>query len=682
MLRTIKFYCIVLFFFLGQTSFAQDSVLYKVKVIARATKDSIMLRWAPVNYESWRLGLKNGYIVERYTMVKDGKLQANKKKIILTGQPVKPSVLSVWEKLADTDDYAGIAAQAIYGDDFDVQVQGSPVINIFNRASVQQNRYSFALFAADHSSDVARAMGLWYTDRNIVKGEKYLYRVYFAGIDNSKNDTAFVFTAVDEMVPLQKPVFSEIEGNDLNIALSWRGPGGRNSYTSFELQRSDDGGSTFFTLNSSPLINTYETSSADDQNFYMDTISRNNFRYVYRVRGTTPFGDKGPFSDTISASGKEKLKEVPHIIKHFSNSQGVTLKWEFSSKSEDQIRNFQILRSTESNKDFKPVSNFIDKKAREFTDAKPLGTAYYLIEANGKNGEKLMSFPVLVQLIDSVPPLPPLGLTALADTSGKVLLKWNANREQDIYGYRIYRGNSANEEFSQITVRPVQDTFFVDQIKVKTLSKKVYYRLMAIDQRQNHSPLSEVFEIKRPDIVPPASPVVTNISSSPDGICITWILSTSEDVVRQLVLRKASTSDWEKLGVCSDSIDKFCDTTALPGAIYQYAVQSEDESGLRSPVGVILSGKRQESQPKLMLIGKGNQSNSTINLSWTGVSGNGRFILYRAEGEKPLSTYQAFPNTQNSFTDKKVSPATQYRYLVKYTDNSILAVSEEIVVKY
>ncbi len=554
-------------------------------------------------------------------------------------------------------------------------------MNIFNRASVQQNRYSFALFAADQSSKVARAMGLWFTDKKVLKGEKYLYVVYFGAPDSIPTDTAYVYTSVDEGVPLQKPVFAEVEGTNNSIALSWRGPGGRNAYTSFELQRSNDGGSTFQTLNKAPLVNTYPNAKDNETNFYIDTI-QNYKKYIYRVRGNSPFGEKGPFSDTISAMGKEMLKEVPHITSHLTLKEGVELTWDYSSKSEKLIKEFKVLRSTESNKAFLPITGQLTVDTRKFLDTKPLGTAYYVVQANGKNGEAIISFPVLVQLIDSIPPSAPVKLTAKTDTTGKVLLTWKANPEEDIYGYRIYRANAPNEEFSQITVTPLRDTIYTDQIKLKTLTKKVYYKLMAIDKRQNHSELSEAFEVKRPDIVPPASPVLIKVESTEKGVCIEWIPSNSVDAVKQKIVRRKPGSNWEVLDTLPQKSNNFCDSLADKEIIYNYAVQAEDESGLVSPIAQIMSGKNLSGKSNLQLTGTVNRNKLNIQLNWKGYSGKGKFILYRSENEKMLSTYKVLDGNQISFTDSLIKPATTYRYLVKYIDENSLVISPEITLKY
>ncbi len=98
--------------FLGcNIAMSQDTTHYGIRMIARPSSDSIMLRWAPVNYESWQKGNKSGYVVERYTLYRNGAAVSGKRNQILTSQPLKPIDLDSWEKLSETDDNAGIAAR-------------------------------------------------------------------------------------------------------------------------------------------------------------------------------------------------------------------------------------------------------------------------------------------------------------------------------------------------------------------------------------------------------------------------------------------------------------------------------------------------------------------------------------------------------------------------------------------
>ena len=661
---------------------AQDSIYYAIRMLAKPSADSIMLRWAPVNYDSWERGIKEGYNVIRYTLYRDD-FPVKVAPVLLNAMPIKPLPLQEWEPLADKDRYAGIAAQAIYGESFEPQAQNnSSAISILNKANEQQNRFSFAMFAADISISVAKGMGLSFTDRHVKMGEKYLYIVVFAGTDKLPADTAYVYTGPDEYKPLAKPRISSIEAGDRQATLAWNDVGGRASYTSYDIQRSDNFGLSFQGVNTSPVVNTYPDPEKMEYNFYVDTLPENYREYVYRIRGVSPFGEKGPYSDTMSVMGLEAIREIPQITKHEIISKGVALNWEFTKKSQDLITGFRILRSVKSDRDYVPVSCDLPSSARNFIDTLPLGTAYYEVQALNDRNLLLVSFPILAQRVDSIPPAPPTGLVADADTSGKVILRWRQNNEEDMYGYRIYRANTPYEEFSQITVSPVRDTTYTDHIQLKTLTKKVYYKLMAIDNRQNHSKFSQIFEISRPDIVSPVPPIIKNITSSSEGITLEWVNSTSKDVAFQWILRRKQDSlKWDELEQISDSSNTYTDTSATIGILYQYTLRATDSSGLKSNIEQIVAGIRQTIRGKLGLSAKADLSNGRIVLTWSPVKNDGKYTIFRGVNGAPPETYAAVNGGNGEFSDEKVRPEDKYAYLVKYQGDRIY-ISNTVLIKY
>ena len=100
-------------------------------------------------------------------------------------------------------------------------------------------------------------------------------------------------------------------------------------------------------------------------------------------------------------------------------------------------------------------------------------SSYYVIRAFDANKKSSSSFPTLVQLIDSFPPVKPNIPKATIDTLGNVTLFWTKGAEEDILGYRVYRSNFLNAEFGQQSKFAITDTFFTEQINLNTLSKKI-----------------------------------------------------------------------------------------------------------------------------------------------------------------------------------------------------------------
>ncbi len=598
----------------------------ELRLLARPTSDSIMLRWGPTSYRLWLVGNKYGYRVTKTLLYKDGELVQNRKTILLTPQPLKPRPIADWEKLDATDAYAGVAAQSIFGDSFDVEAgeEDMGMMDIFNKATEQENRFGFALFAADQSVEVAKYHGLLYIDKDVKPGEKYLYRVFPDSVPTDmKKDTAFFFTGVDEYLPLPAPADFKVEGGDGTVTLMWDNKYQAEFFNSFWIERSDDGGKTFKRLNDLPSINT--TPEGNDEapyHYYLDTIPNNMIEYSYRVIGISIFGELSPPSKVLSAHGIDQISSVPHIVKKYSeDGKTVILEWEFPNEKKDRVEGFRIYRSKEYAKGYSLLADSISVMSIRYQDMNPLRTGYYRMQAYNSHGAGGYSIPQMMQLVDSIPPVKPTGLRAEADTSGRVSVVWLPNADDDIYGYRIYRANAMHEEFSSITPKPVQDTSFVDYITVKTLTKKVFYKIRAYDQNQNQSEFSDVFEMERPDIVPPAAPLIRNITPTDSGIVLNWANSPSEDVEKVLLYRnREGGASWELIKIMpQDSTSTLVDKPMEAGYMYRYIILAVDKAGNESkpgkPVAAKYNPRKQNIDwitPKVKQIKK----NEVVELTW------------------------------------------------------------------
>jgi uncharacterized protein len=115
----IKVFFIGMLILLGTHAAAQDSVRVAdhtdaIGVIVRPSADSITLRWAPVSVHHWMTANQYGYRVERFTLVRNGKVLRPVERKMLTSAPLKPLPEAAWEKFVNNK-YGMVAAQAIYG---------------------------------------------------------------------------------------------------------------------------------------------------------------------------------------------------------------------------------------------------------------------------------------------------------------------------------------------------------------------------------------------------------------------------------------------------------------------------------------------------------------------------------------------------------------------------------------
>jgi len=665
-----------------------------IEVVARSFGDSIILRWAPNNPMAWKLSNKEGYIIERYVIQRDGKpnKKLSSKKQVLTSTPLKPWNLDKWESLAKFNNYGAIAAQAIHGKSFELtNTREGDIMRNVGLAQELESRFSFALFSADQSLKVAEASGLMFTDINVKKGEKYVYKIY-SSVSPSvyKIDTGFVFIGTDEIKPLPKPLQLKAEFRDKAVLLSWNKVYFEHIYSSYVIERSDDGGNTFYMIDILPIVNTSPgTESHTEKMYKVDSLPLNDVQYSYRIWGKTIFEEIGPPSDTVQGSGEPKgLQLAPHITSVKNQKDGtLKIEWRFPKEYNSKLKEFELLRSDKVNGEYTMLTK-VKPELREFKDSKPGRVNYYIVKVIELTDNSVSSFPALGQPIDSIPPLAPQGLTGNINKSGILNLHWNKVSDTDVFGYRVYMSNSLNDEFTQITKEPVRDTLFNDTVSLNTLTSKIYYKVMALDLNYNLSSFSSAIAVKRPDIVPPVPPRFESYRATDTSIYLRWIPSTSTDVVKHVLLRKESnTNSWITIFEENEKRNEYHDQSAKPKTKYEYAIVAIDDSQLES-----------EKQPlSLSLIDyaimpgvenveiKADRLTKEVELKWTYVKRQPeRFLIYRSIKGEPLKLYKSIEGTQNVFIDKSMQLNTTYEYRIKasFSDGGTSPLSKVVEIKY
>src|SRR5690606_38657836 len=122
---------------------------------------------------------------------------------------------------------------------------------------------------------------------------------------------------------------------------------------------------------------------------------------------------------------------------------------------------------------------------------------------------------------------PPTGLTGKIDTNGIVTLRWAMGREPDLMGYRVFMANAPDHEFTNLSPAPFADTTWTDTITLKTLTKRICYKVVAVDRNFNHSAMSAMLTLTKPDIIPPVAPVFSGYSVTDGTVMLKFVPSSS-----------------------------------------------------------------------------------------------------------------------------------------------------------
>ena len=648
-----------------------------VKVIGTVTKDEVLLRWAVNTPLGWKHANTYGYHIERITIAIGDELLKQPVIKKLTVNPIVPKPMMDWENFVKDNDNAAIAAQAMYGEDFDVSVEqgGNGIMSIVNQAKLLEERFSFALFAADQDFEVAKYSGLAYVDKDVKLNEKYLYKVYTA-IPSEKMKVKFggVYLSLEDYRPLPQPQDFVAVFGDKTVMLTWNFNLLKREYTNYIVERSEDNGISYKSVTNKPIVNLNEQEKdQSDRMFYIDSIPHNNKEYFYRLKGVSPFGEVGPASNIVKGKGIKALQHNPAIIeaKLMPDNTSAMITWEFPDEGMETVAHFELNRSDEIKEGYQVVLTNISKTIRriEFKDLSVIN--YFTIAAVGVDGTKRISFPQMIQPVDNTPPAVPIGLTGSIDSTGIVTLQWDKNTETDFLGYRVFRANIEDEEFTQITFRAIPESSITDTVNIKTLNNKTYYKVQAFDKRYNPSGFSEVLELKKPDLIPPTKPVFKSFNADKGVVTLQWVTSSSPDAVKTLVYRKEKGKEvpWQLITEAMLPQNEYKDTTAEPAVTYLYTLVTMDASGLESDPVTPLTVSLPDNMAKpaiddfeALVDREGRQ----VTLKWKYKSDDVlEFLMYKAaEGEKP-TLYKIVNANTTKLVDNKLTVNTKYEYLLQ-----------------
>lgn len=689
----LLFFCSLLW---GQQKNSDKIIIPHIRLKVDGKKDHISLRWAVDEPIAWQKANKTGFSLRRFTISRDGKVlpKAEEKDLGI----FKPASENEWKKVVEKNDNAAIVAQSLFGDSFEVEMgekQGK-LEGVVNKSQEVEQRFAYALMAADLDFEVAKLAGWAYTDTNVKTNERYLYTVSIntseATLSVQKGDA---LAAVSSTHELPKPLDFIGIFKDKTVTLSWEYLQLRDTYTAYYIEKAQDGAS-FKSLGDLPVMNMNDNDGRQVQGMtFVDSLAQNNSKFSYRIRGKTIFGDYGPYSDVVSGAGKKSLEATPRISDFMiDENEEIKLEWEFPQEDEKNIASFELLHSeTDLQNTYKVIKNKIPVSSRSIITKSLAPSNYYKVQAIGKAGDKRESFSVLAQPNDTTPPETPLQFEGKIDSLGVAHLKWKANTEKDLEGYHIFRGIQKGDELVRVTPQAITKNHFEDKVVLENLNSKVYYYVTATDRRKNQSKPSIILELEKPDKVRPQTPVFTEYKLEDDGkITINWMRSHSDDVEVHQLFRKAkddADKSWKMIYETKDIKPDYTytDKNVEADKSYTYYLLAVDKSKLKSDKSqeMTLRSNRIEALSILTnLSGSANRNKKQIDLNWKINSKDvGEILVYRQKGTEKPTMWGTLNGAQNFLEDRSVQIGNSYTYLLKpMLKSNQVAKTEKITIEY
>jgi len=657
-----------------------------IHIFAQSYGDSIVVRWAPGTSSLWLLSQKNGYRLRRRVFRRD---PDNRYILIDSGSiAIRPWSLDRWGNCFQTtrDSLAAVGAQIAYGKTLDFNNDNAGNLNsLMDKHNEQESRYGFALLLSDFDPIVATGMGFRFVENNVNRNGYYLYDVLsLADTATIKTDTAI--TLVQASMIRQRDSFPAVRAiaGDRQVKLYWdRGIGPRR-FSGYVMERSEDG-KTFARLNRLPFVPLKDPKKRNAPAEFSDSVALNYHDYYYRVAGIDAFGDRSNFSKPIKIRAIDLTP--PHApliteIKNLPGTSAIRLRWAKREKEND-FKGYVVGRSTSLKGPYEPlIKDFLPFAVDSFIDrhADPNAANYYIVAAVDSAGNAGRSMPAYMNVDDHQPPAKPMGLKGSVDTTGHVTLTWRWGREPDLLGYKVYFANAPGHAFAPLCTLPLTDTVFRDSITLRTLSRKIYYEVVAYDRSNNASPASDVLVVTKPDKVPPVAAMIKNFSVSDTGVRIGWFRSSSADAARQIVWRQDGNTSWISLDSLGRGDTSFTDRKVRPGHRYSYAIETVDSSRLSSgrsfPLNVYVYATA-AGNGIANFVGKPDPGGNGCLLAWTApYRPVHHYVLFRGKDNLGLKMTADIPGDSVSWSDKPGTGNFQYAIKAYYRDGGGSALSE------
>ncbi|MDP3360164.1 MAG: hypothetical protein Q8S41_12545 [Lutibacter sp.] len=669
-----------------------------INMVARYLPEdnAVEMRFFPDKKSILYSGIKFGFVVERAEISEEIKVEADLKYIkIAEVFPYNEGQWTAAFSKGDDETKHNLNLAKDFFDNIDKQTGGKfnfdeGIKEMKEQKSKEDFEYLIFVMNAIKDKDVAEAIGLSYTDKTVQKNKNYLYRIKL----NKEPKSAYkvvglpfnIETAVNKKQEERK--IYTVTG-DKELTFLWEES---DMVSGALVERKNNKTGNYEPLNETPVYTLGETSN---RNGYKDENLTNYQWYEYRFYGYNPFGEKILFGSAKAMPKDLTPPKKPLLIKaKHEKFDEVLVEWNVTDPIDNDLKGFIVARGEINDGNFQILhQNLLSKSTRSFTDKTFSGVKsnYYVVQAIDTSGNISSTTPAFVTITDSIPPAKPKFISGKIDSLGIVTINIEMNKELDLMGYRLYRSNSDEHEFSLIRegfsendsiIKPVQ-VIFKDTVTLNSLTPYIYYKIIALDFNFNQSESSEIIKVKRPDKIPPTTPVFKNVIVKQNEIELHFALSESEDVVEQYLYRKLKTdAPWELLSKLDNKLTSFTDKKLKQGTVYFYSLRAKDDSNLFSEYAKPVYGKPFDNgvRPpiKILVIKKDDKD---ISLSWEYefLNDNTYFVIYKADKKGNLIQYK---NTTKLLFKEPVGKETNsYAVKVFTKDGGQSKISNTVIIR-
>lgn len=674
-----KIFCILVYSVFLTTINAQqnNTTIITGSIIGKGKPytNKIALRWNINNAYLLQDLCIDGVVIDRLIINNQNKAEGTWQRI--TTKPIKALTINEFQKISSNKDSGKlIIAQSLYGK------SEIAVSNFIEQISLQQqdaqNRHLVTALYATVDRENAFAAGLGFEDKiNVDASKNYVYRICAEKqTEKSRIDTGFIFVAGRDIQNTNEQVyFATTENADSAIVLKW--PSQYNKFSAYIIERSTDN------KNFIQVSHGYFLPSIDTVNGIIAFTDKvDNFKnYYYRITGINAFGEHFTTNYKINGRGIDKTPPTPVLLKFKRDNNEVKFTW--NKPKDKDVKAVYLMQGKNLNKyDSLLTPNSINPLQTNYNISLPqkFTSAYYRLAIIDTNNNMSFSNQVYVFIPSNTAPASPIAVTGFIDSTGKVHVSWSAKTDKELRGYKLMMANNENGPFT-LASDIIEDTTYIFQNTLNTLTKNLFIQVVAVDGNFNHSLPSQTITIQRPLKNKPLTPVFSAYYVGTNGINLEWVHNSSENFNHFLVLRhQVSNNQWTTIATTTQT--SFTDTSVIENTLYDYTLQAVSTENVYSDSAFFIrlaAGKKSTSNNLVFYVSK-NETNHQYTLSWK-LNYNKPvkfFVLYKNDGEG-LMMYKSFSKDQLTFSEKN-SDAKKVTYAIAatYSDNTTSEIIEGI----
>ncbi|MFE5589007.1 fibronectin type III domain-containing protein [Streptomyces sp. NPDC056549] len=276
--------------------------------------------------------------------------------------------------------------------------------------------------------------------------------------------------------------------------------------------------------------------------------------------------------------------------------------------------------------------------------------------------------PITSPTTDKIRPLAPAGAAVTYDrTLGRATLKWAANKEMDLAGYRVYRRLSTSATWTKVGSATSLVTAVSYADSPPPTGQTYLYELRAVDKAGNESPGGPDLTVVSVDRTPTAAPAGVTATDGATSVVLAWrpVTGAAKYTVHR---QRTGTTDPVAQVATGVTATTWKDTAAAERTGYTYWVSAVDAAGNTSPRTAISGthGDYAPGAPKGLTVLDASNAVRQHDLRWTAPADTDvvSYNVYR-DGSLLGTASGTFYNDHSA-----VWHGTTYQYMVTAVDRA------------